>query len=163
MVSFSAILVIDTEKSPQEDQNKKEIQRKKNRKFILNLFSTGESQNDDRNQLLWSLIYEKLLEDSKIVLRPISLPNSDNVVTDVMKNEIIAGVVNEKKKGRGAEGPEAAGICSHTLNFAFSAGKPHRLIHLPNDLLHRVINIFDQTQQKIVFLLHNSIGDQFKQ
>ena len=33
-----------------------------------------------------------------------------------MKNEI-AGVANEKEKGRGVEGPEAADTSSHTLNF----------------------------------------------
>ena len=30
-----------------------------------------------------------------------------------------------------------------------SAGKSPRLIQVPNDLLHRVTNILDQTQQKI--------------
>ena len=39
-----------------------------------------------------------------------------------MKNEI-AGVANEKEKGRGVEGPEARGIPSHTLNFRFGVLK----------------------------------------
>ena len=31
----------------------------------------------------------------------------------------VTGVANEKEKGRGVEGPEAADTSSHTLNFRF--------------------------------------------
>ena len=76
-----------------------------------------------------------------------------------MKNEI-AGVANEKEKGRGVEGPEAADISSHTLNFRFWCwnGKPRRLIHVRYQMtylvLHRVTTFFLKKDPVALCLLH---------